>query len=105
MMKNLDTFKKSKFITKCKEIYNKFVRSVGSDRILHFTINALVVAYAIPYGHIAVILAFIFIILLSLFKEIFMDKFDFWDMLADWLGCMLSFIMYGIAANLFHLVL
>lgn len=94
-----------KFIEKIKAAYNKFVAAVGVDRICHFAICALVVAYAIPYGHICTIISFSVTFALALAKEFIIDgKIDFWDILADWIGGLTSLFMYAVAANLFNLV-
>ena len=82
------------------KIINDFINKVGADKVLHFTIAALITAWGGLFGGATLLLSAIGIIALSLVKEHLDSEFSAKDIYYSIGGSMTSIIMYTLV-NLF----
>lgn len=76
------------------KIVSKIVKAVGADNVIHFLAGFCIVALGFPFGKNAVALTFPLALILGVLKE-YIDKktdgvFDGGEMLATWIGAMVS---------------
>lgn len=95
---------------------NKMIEKIGTDKILHFCLGGFItalitlVAMLQEYGHISLgticaipTIGTIVVFMISVFKEAMIDdKFDWKDILAAMLGCVLVYIatILGVLFNI-----
>lgn len=80
----------SKIVSKINAIIEKF----GVDKALHFTLGGWIVAIFSPLGVIATSLAYVFLLLISIAKEKWMDEYeDKKDIVAAMIGGTISYII------------
>ena len=73
------------------------VKHFGSDKVMHFLGGALIVALATTFRWLGVLIGFIIAMLLSFAKEQWLeDNFEWCDILAAFLGCIATVIIYSI---------
>ena len=79
------------------KLTNIIVNHFGSDKVMHFLGGAWIVALATPMGWWGVLIGFIIAMLLSFAKEQWLDdNFEWYDILAAFLGCIATVIIYSI---------
>jgi hypothetical protein len=78
------------------KIVDKFLQKVGADKVLHFTIAALIVAWGGNFGDWGVAIGAFGALGLSVLKEKLDDTFELNDIIAAILGIMTSFILYAV---------
>lgn len=78
------------------KIINNFLAKVGTDKVLHFLVCALFVAYASELGVEYMWCALVLTPFVSVFKEALDGRFDFKDILAGIIGGVFSVAMYWI---------
>jgi hypothetical protein len=77
------------------KLTNFLVDKFGSDKLLHFLVTAWLVSEAKFFGIIPMIVIFILVIILGFIKEFILDeKFDLRDVIASFLGGLISVILY-----------
>lgn len=76
------------------KIVNNFLAKVGTDKVLHFLVCALFVAYASMLGVEYMWGALILSPIVSIFKEVADGRFDFKDIIAGIIGSVFSVAMY-----------
>ena len=80
----------SKIVSKINALIEKF----GVDKALHFTLGGWIVAIFSPLGVIATSLAYVFLLLISIAKEKWMDEYeDKKDIVAAMIGGTISYII------------
>ena len=76
---------------KIADVLNK----IGIDKVLHFLMFAWIVAIGLAYSFTTGVYCFLGIIVLSLIKELVIDKkIDWVDLIAGIVGCMVTFLAY-----------
>lgn len=79
------------------KLTNTLVEKFGADKLLHFLVTAWLVSEAKIFGISAVIIVFIFIIILGFIKELILDnQFDTKDIIASFIGGLISLLLYYI---------
>lgn len=77
------------------------VKHFGSDKVMYFLGGAWIVALATPFGWWGVLIGFIIAMLLSFAKEQWIDdNFERYNLLAAFLGCVATIIIYLIILSL-----
>lgn len=77
------------------KLTNIIVNHFGSDKVMHFLGGAWIVALATPFGWWGMLIGFIIVMLLSFAKEQWLDDiFEWYDILAAFLGCVATVIIY-----------
>lgn len=76
------------------KIINDFINKVGADKVLHFTIAALITAWGGLFGGVTLLLSAIGIIALSLVKEHLDSEFSAKDIYYSIGGAVASVIVY-----------
>lgn len=76
------------------KIINDFINKVGADKVLHFTIAALITAWGGLFGGTTLLLSAIGIISLSLVKEHLDSEFSAKDIYYSIGGAVASVIVY-----------
>lgn len=77
------------------KLTNIIVNHFGSDKVMHFLGGAWIVALATPFGWRGMLIGFIIVMLLSFAKEQWLDDiFEWYDILAAFLGCVATVIIY-----------
>jgi hypothetical protein len=77
------------------KLTNSLVEKFGTDKLLHFLVTSWLVSEAKYFGTIPMILIFILVIVLGFIKEFILDeKFDLHDIIASFLGGLISVILY-----------
>ena len=80
----------SKIVSKINALIEKF----GVDKALHFTLGGWIVAIFSPLGVIATSLTYVFLLLISIAKEKWMDEYeDKKDIVAAMIGGTISYII------------
>lgn len=73
------------------------VGRLGSDKIMHFLLGALIVAWSAYFGWWGVLIGIIFTFIVSYIKELWLDNvFDWYDIFAAMFGGSCSVIIYSI---------
>lgn len=76
------------------KIIDNFINKVGADKVLHFTIAALITAWGGNFGDLGLILGALEIIALSFVKEHLDNEFSAKDIYYSIGGAMTSVIVY-----------
>lgn len=76
------------------KIVDKFLAKVGTDKVLHFLVCALFVAYASMLGVEYMWGALILSPVVSIFKEVADGRFNFKDIIAGIIGGVASVVVY-----------
>ena len=76
------------------KIVDKFLKKVGADKVLHFTVAALITAWGGLFGGATLLLSAIGIISLSLVKEHLDSEFSAKDIYYSIGGAIASVIVY-----------
>jgi len=77
------------------KILNNFLGKVGTDKALHFAFGGWALSAVSPFGVGAIGVAFLIVMVLSFVKELFLDDYpDPLDIVAAFLGCLVSFACY-----------
>jgi hypothetical protein len=77
------------------KLTNSLVEKFGTDKLLHFLVTAWLVSEVKIFGISAVIIVFIFIIILGFIKELILDnQFDTKDIIASFIGGLISLLLY-----------
>lgn len=77
------------------KLTNIIVNHFGSDKVMHFLGGAWIIALATPFGWWGMLIGFIIVMLLSFAKEQWLDDiFEWYDILAAFLGCVATVIIY-----------
>lgn len=76
------------------KIVNKFLQKVGADKVLHFTIAALITAWGGNFGDLGLIIGALGIVALSYLKERLDEEFCAQDILYSMGGAIMSVIIY-----------
>lgn len=84
------------------KLTDKLVEKVGADKLLHFLLTAWLVAEAKVYGELIMLLVFIVIILVGIYKEKKLDvKADYADVKWSIYGGLCSWLLYLANGSLF----
>lgn len=78
------------------KIVDKFLTKVGTDKVLHFLVCALFVAYATMLGVKYMWCALVLTPFISVFKEAIDKRFDFKDIIAGIIGGATSVVIYWV---------
>ena len=77
------------------KLINKLVEKFGADKLLHFLVTAWIVAEAKCFGWIPMIITFIILISLGIYKEKKLDTHaDYIDLKWSVYGGLISIILY-----------
>lgn len=77
------------------ELTNKLVEKVGVDKLLHFLVTAWIVAEAKCFGWIPMLIAFVILVGLGIYKEKKLDVYtDYIDLKWSVYGGLISIILY-----------
>ena len=76
------------------KIIDKFLNKVGADKVLHFTIAALITAWGGLFGDLGLIIGALGIVALSYLKERLDEEFCTQDILYSMGGAIASVIVY-----------
>ena len=77
------------------KILDNFIEKIGADKLHHFFVGGWICSMFSPLGIVAIIIAFILTLCLSIVKEQFLDdKCELKDILAASLGGVTSIIIY-----------
>ena len=76
------------------KIIDKFLNKVGSDKVLHSTIAALITAWGGNFGDLGLIIGALGIVTLSYLKERLDEEFCTQDILYSMGGAIASVIVY-----------
>ena len=86
-----------KIVFEPMSLQSNILNKIGTDKVLHFLVGALVTSMVSPIGWTAVTIAFFVVLFLSLVKELMLDaKKDWLDVLAGGIGSGLSIAVYGL---------
>lgn len=77
------------------ELTNKLVEKVGVDKLLHFLVTAWIVAEAKCFGWIPMLIAFVILVGLGIYKEKKLDVYtDYIDLKWSIYGGLFSMFLY-----------
>ena len=76
------------------KIVDKFLQKVGADKVLHFTIAALITAWGGYFGDLGLILGALGVTALSYLKERLDEEFCAQDIFYSMGGAVVSVIVY-----------
>lgn len=78
------------------KIVDKFLAKVGTDKVLHFLVGALFVAWASMFGVLYMWGALVLLPIICIFKEAMDDTASFKDISAGLLGGIASVVVYWV---------
>lgn len=76
------------------KIIEKFLNKVGADKVLHFTIAALITAWGGNFGDLGLIIGALGVTALSYLKERLDEEFCTQDIFCSMGGAIMSVIVY-----------
>lgn len=80
------------------KILNNLIDKIGSDKLLHYLVGALILALAQPYGIVAMSVVFVLFLALSILKEFKLDSTpDLMDIVYYIYGSLTSIVSYIIS--------
>lgn len=86
-----------KILEALRQLYNKAISKIGIDRVAHFALYGFIVALAGMFGFIPSVVACVVMWMLSILKEGFDGKCDWYDVIAGVTGGGLALIISAIA--------
>lgn len=84
------------------ERFNLWIEKVGVDKLLHFLVAAWLTSAASVISMFAMFITILFVIVVSVVKEVIDDHFDCRDIGAALLGSGVSVIIYLILTSIFN---
>lgn len=76
------------------KLTDKIVEKVGTDKLLHFLVSALVVSLAGHFGDISATIAYVLMFILGITKEQKLDdQVDYWDLGYAMIGGAISLLV------------
>jgi hypothetical protein len=76
-------------------VVDKLLEKIGSDKALHFLVGALITSYSSIIDNSFMWLALFLVMVLSIIKEKLDTVFDYKDIFAALLGCIISIILHN----------
>lgn len=76
------------------KIIDRFLQKVGADKVLHFTIAALITAWSGNFGDLGLIIGALGVTAISYIKERFDEEFCIQDIFYSMGGAIMSIIVY-----------
>lgn len=72
------------------KIVDKLISKIGTDKVLHFLVGALLTAWASMVNEVCMWVIAVLVVIASLCKEGLDEKYDIKDIIAGCLGCVVS---------------
>lgn len=76
------------------KIIDKLISKIGTDKLLHFLVGALLTAWASMVNDVCMWVTAVLVVIASLCKEGLDEKYDIKDIIAGCLGCGVSVAFY-----------
>lgn len=79
------------------KMLDKILGLIGTDKVLHFLVGGWVASLAAPLGWMAIAVAVVLILGISIYKEERLDaSADYMDIVAALTGCAVSVLVYWV---------
>jgi hypothetical protein len=75
------------------KLVNDFLSKIGTDKVLHFLVGALMVSYSSMISSVFMWLSLLFLLIISIVKETLDDEFSYKDIVAAMIGGIISAII------------
>jgi hypothetical protein len=77
------------------KIIDNIVNKFGYDKVMHFLLGGWITSICSPFGWVGIIIGILIVLILSIVKEKFFDTvFDWKDIFAAMIGCVISVLIY-----------
>jgi hypothetical protein len=76
------------------KIVDKILSKIGTDKLLHFLVGALLTAWASMVNDVCMWVAVVLVVVCSIAKEVLDDKVEWMDIVAGCIGCATSIAVY-----------